>query len=95
MRPNHEQDAAGLDDVELIARSLDEPEAFAALLTRHHTPVYRYLSRRLPVDAAEECTQETFTRAFAARDRFRPHCDSALPWLYGIATNVVRERRRG
>jgi len=94
VRPHHDQDASRLDDVELIARSLDEPEAFAALLTRHHTPVYRYLSRRLPVDAAEECAQETFTRAFAARGRFRPHHDSALPWLYGIATNVVRERRR-
>lgn len=94
VRPNHERDASDLDDVELIARSLDEPELFAALLTRHHTPVYRYLSRRLPVDAAEECAQETFTRAFVARSRFRPHHPSALPWLYGIATNVVRERRR-
>ena len=94
MRPNHERDAAGLDDVEMIARSLDEPEAFSVLLTRHHTPVYRYLSRRLPIDAAEECAQETFTRAFAARRTFRPFRDSALPWLYGIATNVVRERRR-
>lgn len=94
MRGRHEQDASDLDDIELIARSVDEPEAFAMLLARHHTPVYRYLSRRLPVDAAEECTQETFTRAFAARSRFRPHHDRALPWLYGIATNVVRERRR-
>jgi len=90
----HEQQASDLGDVEVIARSVDEPEAFAVLLARHHTPVYRYLSRRLPVDAAEECTQETFTRAFAARSRFRPHHPSALPWLYGIATNVVRERHR-
>jgi RNA polymerase sigma-70 factor (ECF subfamily) len=94
VRPNHEQDASQLDEVELIARSLDEPEAFGGLLERHHRPVYRYLSRRLPVDAAEECAQETFTRAFAARRTFRPYRDSALPWLYGIATNVVRERRR-
>lgn len=94
MRPHHEQDASRLDDVELIARSLGEPEAFGGLLERHHGPVYRYLSRRLPVDAAEECAQETFARAFAGRHGFRPFRDSALPWLYGIATNVVRERRR-
>ena len=94
MRPHHKQDASRLDDVELIARSLDEPEAFGGLLERHHRPIYRYLSRRLPVDATEECAQETFTRAFAARGTFRPCRDSALPWLYGIATNVVRERRR-
>ena len=94
MRPHHEQDASRLDDVELIARSLDEPEAFGGLLERHHRPVYRYLTRRLPVPGAEDCAQETFTRAFAARRTFRPFRDSALPWLYGIATNVVRERRR-
>lgn len=94
MRPPLERNASRLDDVALIARSLDEPEAFGGLLERHHRPVYRYLSRRLPVDAAEECAQETFTRAFAARRTFRPYRDSALPWLYGIATNVVREWRR-
>jgi len=94
VRPHNQQDASRLDDVELIARSFDEPEAFGSLLERHHRPVYRYLSRRLSVDAAEECAQETFTRAFAARGAFRPYRDSALPWLYGIATNVVRERRR-
>jgi len=94
VRRHDEQDASRLDDVELIARSLDQPEAFGGLLERHHRPIYLYLSRRLPVDTAEECAQETFTRAFAGRGTFRPHHDSALPWLYGIATNVVRERLR-
>lgn len=83
-----------LADSELIVRSLDEPALFGALLIRHHRPVYRYLARRLPVDAAEDCAQETFTRAFAIRGSFRPHGASALPWLYGIATNLIRERIR-
>jgi len=87
-------DPDGLGDLELIARSLDEPALFAVLLTRHHRSIYRYLARRLPADAAEDCAQETFVRAFAARAGFRPYRASALPWLYGIATNLVRERAR-
>jgi RNA polymerase sigma-70 factor (ECF subfamily) len=70
------RDADDLGDIELIARSLDEPALFAALLTRYHRPIYRYLARRLPADAAEDCAQETFVRGFAARGSFRPCGDS-------------------
>src|SRR5262245_19687408 len=85
---------SAMADSELIARSIDKPALFAELLTRYHRPVYRYLARRLSRDEAEECAQETFLRAFAARGAFRAHGESALPWLYGIATNLVRERAR-
>ena len=33
----------------------------------------------------------TFTVAFEGRRRFRTESDSALPWLLGIATNLLRE----
>jgi DNA-directed RNA polymerase specialized sigma24 family protein len=33
-------------------------------------------------------------RAFAARGGYDPARDDALPWLYGIARNVLREHWR-
>ncbi len=47
---------------------------------------------------AEECVQETFTRAWQARARFDPARSSERTWLFAIARNVVldavRARRR-
>jgi RNA polymerase sigma-70 factor (ECF subfamily) len=39
---------------------------------------------------AEELMAETFVRAFAGRRRFDLRRGSALPWLYGIASNLIR-----
>jgi RNA polymerase sigma-70 factor (ECF subfamily) len=86
-------------DAEEIARSAAEPAAFGAVFDRHFQAVYAYSQRRVGVDLAEEVAAETFTRAFEARARYVPSHDHALPWLLGIATNVMRrhwrsERRR-
>ncbi|NIA22306.1 MAG: sigma-70 family RNA polymerase sigma factor [Anaerolineaceae bacterium] len=45
-----------------------------------------------PADAAE-AVQETLTRAWTARAKWRPN-RSVLCWLMGIVMNVVREMRR-
>jgi len=56
--------------------------------------VHAWLSRRLPW-AASDLTAETFARALFNRDRFRDdHDGSALPWLLGIARNVLLETVR-
>jgi RNA polymerase sigma factor (sigma-70 family) len=45
--------------------------------------------------AASDLTAETFARALLGRDRFRDeHDGSALPWLLGIARNVLLETVR-
>ena len=44
-------------------------------------------------DAAETLTQETFLRAWTARDQFRGDC-SAITWLTRIALNLVRDHTR-
>lgn len=46
---------------------------------------------------AEECVQETFTRAWQARERFDAARASSRTWLFAIARNVVIDalRRRG
>jgi RNA polymerase sigma factor (sigma-70 family) len=81
-------------DAELILRSLDRPECFEAIFDRHAPSVHRYLRRRIGDGLAEELAAETFARAFNARRRFDAHHASALPWLYGIAVNLIRMHRR-
>lgn len=81
-------------DAELIARSLDDPRAFMPLVDRHRRILFGYLARRVGHDTAEDLTSETFTRAFAQRARFDRTRDDARPWLFGIATNLVRNQAR-
>jgi RNA polymerase sigma-70 factor (ECF subfamily) len=44
-------------------------------------------------DTAETLTQETFLRAWSARDQFRGDC-SAVTWLTRIALNLLRDHTR-
>jgi RNA polymerase sigma factor (sigma-70 family) len=82
-------------DAELIIRSCREPALFEPIFERHFVALYRYLRRRVGDASAEELAAETFLQAFVARERYRPHATrSALPWLFGIATNLMLERAR-
>ena len=82
-------------DAELIVRSCREPALFEAVFEHHFLAVYRYLRRRVGDASAEELAAETFLQAFASRERYRPHSSqSALPWLFGIATNLMLEQAR-
>jgi RNA polymerase sigma-70 factor (ECF subfamily) len=85
--------AAG-DDAEIITASLRHPERFAVVFDRHAAYVHRYLARRLGGQLADDLVGETFLVAFGGRDRYDPAFPSARPWLYGIATNLVGQRRR-
>src|SRR5215218_6179847 len=85
-------------DAELVARSLEEPEQFAALFDRHATAVHRYLGRRVG-DLADDLLSETFLVAFRRRAAYRAEHVDVRPWLFGVATNLVHghartERRR-
>lgn len=81
-------------DRDVISSSLERPECFEAVFDRHATAIYRYLRRRVGAALAEELTAETFARAFRGRRRFDRRGGSALPWLYGIAANLLRMHRR-
>jgi RNA polymerase sigma factor (sigma-70 family) len=82
-------------DRDVIASSRERPECFEAIFDRHGRTIYRYLRRRVGAALAEELAAETFARAFRARRRFDRRGESALPWLYGIAANLLRMHRRG
>jgi len=78
------------DDVELIVRSRDEPEAFGVLFERHAQTLLGYFARRtLDPEAAAELVAETFAQAFASRRRFRDRGLGATGWLYGIARHQL------
>jgi RNA polymerase sigma factor (sigma-70 family) len=71
-----------------------DADALAALFRRHANVIYNYCFRRLgDWGAAEDVVSIVFLEAWRRRDAdVRP--GKVLPWLYGIATNVVRNRRR-
>ena len=80
-------------DVDCLARSVEEPRAFEPIFERHFVAVHTYLHRRAGRDLADELAAETFALAFEHRSSCRG-AGSALPWLYGIATNLLRRRWR-
>lgn len=81
-------------DGSIIQRSLGDPECFATIFDRHVESMYAYLARRAGRDAADGLVGEVFRVAFETRLRYRTDRPSALPWLYGIASNVLRQYRR-
>lgn len=84
----------GTTDAALLRLAEREPEAFSALYARHVEAVYRWLAARIQW-AAADLTAETFARAWFSRRRFRDDRDgSALPWLFGIARNLLADALR-
>jgi RNA polymerase sigma factor (sigma-70 family) len=88
LRESVESDAA------IIANSVAHPAVFAALYERHLERVAAYLARRVGSALAEDLTAEVFVRAFRARTAYRAQRETALPWLLGIASNLVGDHRR-
>jgi RNA polymerase sigma factor (sigma-70 family) len=73
----------------------NEPEAFGELFKRHSRSVYAFCARRTGnLDLAEDLTSVVFLEAFRRRRKLRLSNTSALPWLIGIANNVVRNADR-
>lgn len=70
--------------------SADRAERFAVLYAAHYGAVHAYGSRRVGPDAADEIAAETFLVAWR---RFDDLPTEALPWLYGVARNIVLRHR--
>ena len=81
---------AGSTDEELmLAYARGDVRAFQALYERHRGTVYRFVLRGLPDRAqADDVFQETWSRAIAARERYRPDAKFTT-WLLQIAHNLV------
>ncbi len=82
-------------DAEVISRSLVEPEAFGLIYDRHAATLLRFLGRRAGAKVSEGLVGELFRIAFERRKTYDTSRASALPWLYGIGSNLLLKHRRG
>ncbi|MFI6909496.1 RNA polymerase sigma factor [Nonomuraea sp. NPDC050394] len=83
-------------DAELWALALAGDEhAFGDLFDRHSRAVYNYCFRRTADwSVAEELTSVVFLETWRRRTQVRMEGGSLLAWLYGVATNCLRNHRR-
>ncbi len=95
MRVMGADEAATADqDNAAVRASLTRPQAFAVLFDRHYDAIWRYLCRRIGPTGADDLAGESFLRAFVKRGGYAPSPLGPRPWLYGIATNLLREQAR-
>ena len=72
-----------------------EAREVEALFERHHPPLRRYLARLTgDPDLADDAAQEAFVRLLQPRVRRRLPEDGVRPWLFRVATNLVRDAAR-
>ena len=65
--------------------------SFEEVYEREFAPLFRYVHRSMgDPDAAADVTQEAFVRYLASRV---PEAE-ARPWLFRVASNLVRDQRR-
>ena len=85
-------------DQELWRRALDgSSESFGLIFERHARAVYNFCFRRSGSwSLAEDLMSEVFLLAWRKRAEvvFSVEGGSVLPWLYGVALNLVRNRNR-
>jgi RNA polymerase sigma factor (sigma-70 family) len=84
---------AAPSDADLVAASVRDPEAFTRLFKRHWDDLYRFCLKRAG-SAGEDIAAEAFRVAFDRRRRYDARYSDARPWLFGIATNLLRDHFR-
>jgi RNA polymerase sigma-70 factor (ECF subfamily) len=80
-------------DAILIERSLRNPHEFGAVFDRHWARLHAYCTSRAGA-SGEDIAAETFRLAFDRRRRYDHGVEDARPWLYSIATNLLRHHFR-
>jgi RNA polymerase sigma factor (sigma-70 family) len=85
--------AAARSDAELVAASIEDPDAFTELFERHWDDLYRFCLNRAG-SAGEDIAAEAFRVAFDRRRRYDARYPDARPWLFGITANLLREHFR-
>jgi RNA polymerase sigma factor (sigma-70 family) len=71
-----------------------DPADLAGMFDRYARNLLRYCTRRVGEQVAEDVVAETFLVAYEQRHRYDQDRGAVLPWLYGIATNLLRRHRR-
>lgn len=72
----------------------DLQPVFRSLFDRHARDVRRYLASRAGPAAADDLVSDTFLIALQRRASYDPARATARAWLFGIATNLLRQHAR-
>ena len=81
-------------DAAVIRRSLDDPGEFGEIFDRHFDAIWGFAVSRVGREDGADIASQVFTLAFERRQRFDLDYESARPWLFGIAGNLIRRRHR-
>jgi RNA polymerase sigma-70 factor, ECF subfamily len=73
-------------------QAVRDPEQFEEMFRAHYRAVLAYGRRRATEDGVDDIVAETFLVAWRRLEHIPP---DALPWLLGVARNVIATRRRG
>lgn len=74
--------------------AITDRRSFERCFEEHFPVVHRYLARRVGTALADDLAAETFAIAYRRRDGYDPKLGSVRSWLYGIATNLLRNHWR-
>ncbi|MEV4317208.1 RNA polymerase sigma factor [Actinocrispum sp. NPDC049592] len=85
-------DGASLDRPDLVTG--DPRAVFARLFELHAGPMRGYLAGRVGADTADDLVAETFVVAYRRRASYDRHQAEIRGWLYGIASNLLRNHVR-
>ncbi len=77
-----------------MARRIVDPRAFERCFEEHFPAVHRLIARRVGTALADDLAAETFATAFRRRHEFDPRAGSLRAWLFGIASNLLRNHWR-
>jgi RNA polymerase sigma-70 factor (ECF subfamily) len=83
-----------IDDAEILRASIGDPAAFEEVFRRHFPALLGYARKRVGHDVGEEIAARAMVIAFEHRATFDPDHASARPWLFGIASNLIRHHIR-
>jgi RNA polymerase sigma factor (sigma-70 family) len=83
-----------LSDAAVIARSIEDPDAFGEIFDRYYEQIRRFAVSRLGPTNGPEVASQTFVTAFRRRGDYDPAYPDCKYWLYGIALNHIRSLSR-
>jgi len=72
----------------------DLQSVFQGLFDKHARDVHRYLASRAGPAVADDLVSDTFLIALQQRARYDPARAGVRAWLFGIATNLLRQHAR-
>ena len=73
--------------------ALEARTQFEVMYRAHADAVHAYCLRRSASEDAKDATADVFSVAWRRFDHV-PTGDATLPWLFGVARNVLRDRNR-